>query len=118
MLVREMSRQDCHDLLTRRAFGRLACARDNQPYVVPVYFAPDRDHLYGFATMGRKIKWMRLNPLVGVEVDEIRARATGLVLCSAAVTRNSRKLRSIRTGDKKRNRCWRKERFGGKPDLP
>jgi nitroimidazol reductase NimA-like FMN-containing flavoprotein (pyridoxamine 5'-phosphate oxidase superfamily) len=72
MLEREMSRQECQDLLTRLAFGRLACTHDGQPYIVPVYFAFEPDHLYGFATTGQKIEWMRMNPLVCVEADEIR----------------------------------------------
>ena len=71
MLVREMSRPECEDLLARLSFGRLACARDNQPYIAPMYFAFDQGHLYGFATMGQKIAWMRLNPLVCVEADEV-----------------------------------------------
>src|ERR1039458_10298930 len=73
MLVREMSRQECEDLLARTGFGRLACARDNQPYIAPMYFAAEPGLLYGFATMGQKIKWMRLNPLVCVEADEVRS---------------------------------------------
>ena len=52
MLVREMSQKECEGLLTRLGFGRLACARSNQPYVVPIYFASDSGLLYGFATMG------------------------------------------------------------------
>jgi hypothetical protein len=66
-----MSRQECEDLLARLAFGRLACARDNQPYIAPMYFASEPGHLYGFATMGQKIAWMRLNPLVCVEADQV-----------------------------------------------
>lgn len=73
MLVREMSRQECQELLARIGFGRLACSRENQSYVVPIYFASEPDHLYGFATMGQKIEWMRSNPLVCVEVDEVRS---------------------------------------------
>jgi nitroimidazol reductase NimA-like FMN-containing flavoprotein (pyridoxamine 5'-phosphate oxidase superfamily) len=38
---------------------------------MPVYFAYDDNTLYGFATLGQKIEWMRANPLVCVEVDEI-----------------------------------------------
>jgi uncharacterized protein len=71
MLVREMSRSECEGLLARLGFGRIACARDNQPYIVPMYFASDPGHLYGFTTMGQKIEWMRLNPLVCVEADEV-----------------------------------------------
>jgi nitroimidazol reductase NimA-like FMN-containing flavoprotein (pyridoxamine 5'-phosphate oxidase superfamily) len=73
MLVSEMGRQESSDILARVGFGRLACAHENQPYIVPIYFAYEPDHLYGFATMGQKIEWMRLNPLVCVEVDEIHS---------------------------------------------
>jgi nitroimidazol reductase NimA-like FMN-containing flavoprotein (pyridoxamine 5'-phosphate oxidase superfamily) len=73
MLINEMSRQECHDLLARVDVGRLACARENQPYIVPIYFAYESDCLYGFATMGQKIEWMRSNLLVCVEVDEVRS---------------------------------------------
>ena len=73
MLVREMSRQECQELLGRIGFGRLACSRENQPYIVPIDFASEPDHLYGFATVGQKIEWMRSNPLVCVEVDEVRS---------------------------------------------
>jgi uncharacterized protein len=73
MLVREMNRQECDDVLKRLSFGRLACARDNQPYIVPIYFASEPGRLYGFATMGQKIEWMRLNSLVCVEADEVQS---------------------------------------------
>lgn len=71
MLIRDMTPQECRQVLTRNGFGRLGCARDNQPYVVPIYFAFEPDHLYGFTTVGRKIEWMRTNPKVCVEVDEV-----------------------------------------------
>ena len=73
MLIRDMNAQECRDLLARLGVGRLACAHDNQPYIVPVYFAYEPDRLYGFATFGQKIDWMRSNPLVCVEVDEVRS---------------------------------------------
>jgi len=73
VLITELSRQQCHDFLARLGFGRLACARDNQPYIVPVYFAFESDRLSGFATKGQKIEWMRSNPLVSVEADEIHS---------------------------------------------
>ena len=49
----------------------MACAEGNQPYVVPVYFVYDKDALYSFSTVGQKIEWMRANPLVCVEADEV-----------------------------------------------
>ena len=51
--------------------GRLACAQDNQPYIVPINFAFDGAYIYGFTTLGQKIEWTRSNPLVCFEVDEV-----------------------------------------------
>jgi uncharacterized protein len=39
--------------------------------VVPFYFVYDYNYLYSFSTVGRKIEWMRVNPLVCVEADEV-----------------------------------------------
>lgn len=71
MLVHEMTNKECLDALARFGCGRLGCARDNQPYVVPIYFTYHEGHLYTFSTAGQKIEWMRANPRVCVEADEI-----------------------------------------------
>ena len=71
MLISEMSSEECRDMLSRQGFGRLACAHQNRPYIVPIYFAYEPDHLYGFATLGQKVEWMRSNPQVCVEADEV-----------------------------------------------
>ena len=39
MLVREMSNEECFRVFAGARLARLACAVDNQPYVVPVYLA-------------------------------------------------------------------------------
>jgi nitroimidazol reductase NimA-like FMN-containing flavoprotein (pyridoxamine 5'-phosphate oxidase superfamily) len=59
------------DLVAHSRLGRLACARGNMPYIVPLYFAYDDEYLYSFGTFGHKIEWMRVNPNVCVEVDEV-----------------------------------------------
>jgi nitroimidazol reductase NimA-like FMN-containing flavoprotein (pyridoxamine 5'-phosphate oxidase superfamily) len=56
----------------------LACALNNQPYIVPVYLAYHESPigepcLYGYTTVGQKIEWMRANPQVCVEVDEVKS---------------------------------------------
>jgi nitroimidazol reductase NimA-like FMN-containing flavoprotein (pyridoxamine 5'-phosphate oxidase superfamily) len=66
-----MSGDNCRSLIARLGFGRLACSFRNQPYIVPIYFAYEPDRLYGFTTVGQKVEWMRSNPLVCVEVDEV-----------------------------------------------
>ena len=73
MLITKMRSRECRDMFVRLGFGRLACVSNNRPYIVPIYFSYDADCLYCFSTLGRKIEWMRENPLVCVEVDEIRA---------------------------------------------
>ncbi|RWK12949.1 MAG: pyridoxamine 5'-phosphate oxidase family protein, partial [Mesorhizobium sp.] len=50
--------------------GRLACAKDGQPYIVPFYYTYADNRLYAFSMVGKKIDWMRINPLVSVQVDE------------------------------------------------
>ena len=71
MLIQELTRQACLELLARARLGRLACAQGAQPYVVPFSFVYHHDCLYSFCTIGQKIEWMRANPLVSVEIDEI-----------------------------------------------
>ena len=73
MLITELSQQQSRALLAGLGIGKLACARDNQPYIVPIFFVYEKNHLYGFSTIGRKIEWMRANPLVCVQADEIRS---------------------------------------------
>jgi hypothetical protein len=74
MLIRELSPAQCAELLERSHLCRLACALDNQPYVVPIHcsFDMERNCLYGFSTIGQKVTWMRANPQVCLQADEIQ----------------------------------------------
>jgi len=73
MLIHELSTDDCASVLRRNDLGRLGCARFDQPYIVPIHFSFDeeRNCLYAFSAMGQKIDWMRDNPKVCLEVEEI-----------------------------------------------
>ena len=73
MEISELTTEECRSLLTRASVGRLGCSFENQPYVVPIYFAYDTGYLYVFSTLGQKVKWMRLNPKVCVQTDEIQS---------------------------------------------
>lgn len=70
MFIHEMNEFECQKVLEQANVGRLACARDNQPYVVPIYFSFDGRHIYGFTTLGQKTEWMRTNSKVCLEIDE------------------------------------------------
>ncbi len=71
MRITPISQQECSDLLNRVSIGRLACSLDDQPYVVPVRFAYEPGYIHVFSTVGKKIKWMRKNPKVCLQVDEL-----------------------------------------------
>ena len=74
MLVHDMNRQMSLDLVSSANMGRIACARGAQPYVTPFSYVYHESYIYSFATVGRKVEWMRANPLVCVEVDRIVSR--------------------------------------------
>ena len=71
MFIHNMTEAECRQVLKAAQVGRLACAQGNQPYIVPIYFAYSEHHLYAISTLGQKIEWMRANPLVCLQVDEL-----------------------------------------------
>jgi len=71
MLIQMMTRVEAINLLKRTKLGRMACAHEGQPYITPITFAYDADFLYSFSIVGQKIAWMRKNPLVCLEADDI-----------------------------------------------
>ncbi|HEY0565965.1 MAG TPA: pyridoxamine 5'-phosphate oxidase family protein [Terriglobales bacterium] len=71
MVIHEMKREDCLIVLAQATIARLACSLHDQPYVVPVFIAREDDYLYVFSTHGKKIEWMRENPKVCVQVDQV-----------------------------------------------
>ena len=74
MRIVQISEEECKELLGRISVGRLACSLNDQPYIVPVYFAYEPEYLSIFSTVGKKIRWMRQNPKVCVQIDEIASR--------------------------------------------
>jgi uncharacterized protein len=78
MRIIAISQQECIELLKRVSIGRLACSLNDQPYIVPVTFSYEPDFIYIFSTLGKKIKWMRQNPKVCLQSDEIGNRSNWL----------------------------------------
>jgi nitroimidazol reductase NimA-like FMN-containing flavoprotein (pyridoxamine 5'-phosphate oxidase superfamily) len=74
VLIHDMTREMNIELLKSVHFGHIACVKDDQPYVTPFIFAYQEPFIYSFATIGRKISWMRANPLVCIEVEKIVTR--------------------------------------------
>jgi uncharacterized protein len=71
MVINEMTQDECGSFLANTSLGRLGCSLDNQPYVVPIYFVYEPDNIYVFSTFGQKTEWMRANPKVCLQADEI-----------------------------------------------
>ena len=71
MLIHDMTREASINLLARTRLGRLAYAHEGQPYITPMNFAYQDNYLYSFSTLGQKIAWMRANPKVCVEAEEL-----------------------------------------------
>ena len=76
MLIHELTPADCADVLSRTNLARLACCHMNQPYVVPVSFTYDSRQacVFSFSSLGRKVEWMRKNPNVCLEVEDVDDR--------------------------------------------
>ena len=72
MIIRNLTDAECTEVLASNRLGHLACARDGQPYVVPIHYAYADDHLYAFSLSGKKIDIMRANPLVSMLVETRR----------------------------------------------
>ena len=75
MQIIAMSQEECSEFLKRVSIGRLACSLDNQPYIIPVAFSYEADCIYIFSTLGKKIKWMRQNPKVCLQADDVGSRS-------------------------------------------
>jgi nitroimidazol reductase NimA-like FMN-containing flavoprotein (pyridoxamine 5'-phosphate oxidase superfamily) len=71
MQITPISQQECGELLGRISIGRLACSLGDQPYIVPVAFSYEPARIYVFSTVGKKIEWMRQNPHICLQADEI-----------------------------------------------
>lgn len=73
MLIHALTDEECIAILERNHLGHLACSRLDQPYVVPIHYSydPARHCVFGFSTIGQKVEWMRQNPRVCLEIEEI-----------------------------------------------
>lgn len=103
MFVRELSREECIALVSSHHIGRLACARDDQPYIVPVQYAFTANRLYGFSMPGQKINWMRANPRVCVQID---AFSDGGSWKSAVIYGRYRELPDTKQWHQERLQAW------------
>jgi nitroimidazol reductase NimA-like FMN-containing flavoprotein (pyridoxamine 5'-phosphate oxidase superfamily) len=70
-MLGSLSAVEIEDLLRTEVVARLGCHAEGRTYVVPVAYAYDGDALLVQSADGQKVRMMRQNPLVCVEVDHI-----------------------------------------------
>ncbi|MDQ3816927.1 MAG: pyridoxamine 5'-phosphate oxidase family protein [Acidobacteriota bacterium] len=69
--VDAMAKGEMTALLLRSSFGHLGCSRDGHPYVVPMNYAFDGEHLYFLTTEGTKTQFIAANREICFQVEEI-----------------------------------------------
>ena len=60
-------------ILSSQVLGRLACADNNIPYIIPVSYVYDGTYIYAQTNEGMKLDIMRKNPNVCFEVDIVNS---------------------------------------------
>ena len=69
--ILEMRNEECYELLKRVRYGHLACCRNDQPYVVPIYYVCEGHDIFMYTTAGLKSEIIRDNPQICLQVEEI-----------------------------------------------
>lgn len=70
----DLGNKEIKDLLTRVNFGHLGLSQNNTPYVVPIHFAYADSGIYFFTTEGKKTEIIDENPIVCLQIEDIRDR--------------------------------------------
>ncbi len=75
VMLGELDEKQIDQVLHAESIGRLGCVANGWPYVVPVTYVYDGENLYAHSGEGMKLRAMRDNPLVCLEVEQIRSMA-------------------------------------------
>ena len=70
-MIIPISRDEASELLANSRIGRLGCADEKGPYVVPVNYVFDGENIYVHSMPGRKLAALQANPKACLQVDEI-----------------------------------------------
>ena len=70
-MLGELNAQQCADILRSEVIARIGCLSEGRIYVVPVTYVYDGTYIYGHAMDGAKLRAMRANPQVCVEVEHV-----------------------------------------------
>ncbi|MEP7147532.1 MAG: pyridoxamine 5'-phosphate oxidase family protein [Acidobacteriota bacterium] len=68
--ILEMRNDEIDAVLARVGYGHLACSRDDQPYVFPIYYVYNRIDIFIYTTEGLKTEVINSNPRICLQVEE------------------------------------------------
>jgi uncharacterized protein len=81
MLPRDLSQDECTNLLSAARYGRLALSKDNQPYVVPMSYVYHEGKIYLHSRgRGKKVEYVSDNPRVCFQIDVLEKERWSSVL--------------------------------------
>lgn len=66
----KLTKEQIEEVLQAQLIAHLACHADDQTYLIPISYAYDNNTLYVHSEEGLKVKMMRKNPKVCIQVDE------------------------------------------------
>ena len=67
-----LSKKESESLLQEGHIGHLGCISERGPYVVPVHYIFHDGNLYIHSRMGDKIRALRQNPQVCLQVEKVQ----------------------------------------------
>ena len=70
-MLSKLTDTEIEELLGRQVVGRLGCHADGKTYVIPISYAYDGKYIYCHTEEGMKIDFMRKNPDICLQVDNI-----------------------------------------------
>ncbi len=70
-MIGKLNEEEIMDLLNSNVIGRLGCTDGETVYVVPINYVFHNNYILAHSTTGKKVNFMRTNPRVCFEVDEV-----------------------------------------------
>jgi nitroimidazol reductase NimA-like FMN-containing flavoprotein (pyridoxamine 5'-phosphate oxidase superfamily) len=70
-MIRELTESQIDGILRRERIGRIGSTAVGHVQITPIIYGYDGESIYGHSRFGRKIQYMRGNPEVCFEVEEI-----------------------------------------------
>jgi len=75
-MLGKLNSEEIEDVLFSNNLGRIGCSNEKKTYIVPVNYVYDGKSIIAHSVEGMKIKFMRENPSVCFEVDEVKSNTS------------------------------------------